>query len=159
MRRSFGWACQQARVCVCVFVLCRMKCPCQSPSSPSGPLLINCPSSSCDSDHFNQDSQDTHPCSIPAKRHLSSRVPSCKAALLWVKLGEFLSFNPPSFFFAHSDCYKLSYISTPFTLPSGDNVSLWERGFGTKAGGWKQHDMQCAPPPPCVYTCTSDWLR
>lgn len=47
---------------MCVFRVGRgLKSLCQSPSSLSGPPLINCPSSSSDSSHFKEDSRDTFP--------------------------------------------------------------------------------------------------
>lgn len=47
---------------MCVFGVGRgLKSLCQSPSSLSGPPLINCLSSSSDSSHFKEDSRDTFP--------------------------------------------------------------------------------------------------
>lgn len=93
-----------AAVCVSVCVLCRMKCLCQSPSSPSGPLLINCPSSSCDSDHFNQDSRDTQPLSHPCRKTPllpCCRLPACPSL---AKIRRIFSLSSPtsSFFFFFS---------------------------------------------------------
>lgn len=104
----------------------------QSSSPHFGPLLINHPSSSSDSSHFKEDSQDTFPSHqkndvIPAA-YQASPLP-----LPMLNLGLFTLYSCLTL---HNYYQKKSCISINFTLPSGDNVPLQGCGFRTK-DGWR----------------------
>lgn len=134
-----------------------MKWHCHSLNFPHRVLLINCPFSSCDGDYFNQGSQDTHsypvlhwscfallPCTTPT---------GCPSLAIIRRFFFSLTFNPSIHFFfpRHSPSATNNLTSAPLSPCRRGIMSLYGRKIlEQKQGGWKQHDMQCAPP--CVFT-------
>lgn len=150
-------------VCVCVCVSCRIKCPRQSLGFPPGQFLINCPSSCCDSDYFNQDSQDTHPCPI---LHRKTPLLLCTQLPGWPSLTKirifFLFWYPPpphSFFSCLFLAATNNLTSAPHSPCHQGIMSLCGRGVLEQRQGELKTAWYAVCSPLCVYTCSGDWLR
>lgn len=128
--------------------------PVRALTSPHGLPLINCSSSFCDSDHFDQDSWDIHPCPIHQR---NTPLALCTSLAGYRSMAIIRKFSPtsnPSLLFFSSCLYLATtnnLTSAPLSPCRWGIMSLYGKEvLEQKQEGLKQHDMQQVPP--CVFT-------